>query len=124
MSWNLLIHNDGEPLGDIANVTSKFNAAFRELEWDSPVGAGLPDHSIRLELTEEDRRLIEERDKGVAILLISTELEEVRKLSDRIMVLYEGAIVGEATAHTDVAEIGLMMAGALHRKEAVAAQTA
>jgi hypothetical protein len=53
MSWNLLIHNDGEPLGDIANVTDKFNAAFRGLEWDSPVGAGLPDHSIRLELTEE-----------------------------------------------------------------------
>ena len=57
------------------------------------------------------KKLLEERDKGVAILLISTELEEVRKLSDRILVLYEGEIAGAATVETSVEEIGLLMAG-------------
>ena len=41
------------------------------------------------------RRLVEERDKGRAILLISLEMEEIRSLSDRVLVIYEGAIVAE-----------------------------
>jgi simple sugar transport system ATP-binding protein len=58
------------------------------------------------------RRLIEQRDAGVAMLLISTELDEVLALSDRIAVVYEGEIVGEVEAdQADVKEIGLMMAG-------------
>ena len=44
------------------------------------------------------RRLVEERDEGRAILLVSLELEEIRSLSDRILVIYEGAIVGRAAA--------------------------
>ncbi|MDX6686936.1 MAG: ral nucleoside transport system ATP-binding protein, partial [Baekduia sp.] len=39
------------------------------------------------------RRLVEERDKGRAILLVSLEMEEIRSLSDRVLVIYEGAIV-------------------------------
>jgi len=56
-------------------------------------------------------KLMEARAKGVTILLISTDLEEVRKLSDRILVMYEGEIVGQADYYTSVEEIGLMMAG-------------
>ena len=41
------------------------------------------------------RRLVEERDEGRAILLVSLELEEILSLSDRILVIYEGQIVGE-----------------------------
>ena len=41
------------------------------------------------------RRLIEERDEGRAILLVSLELDEILSLSDRILVIYEGEIVGE-----------------------------
>ena len=41
------------------------------------------------------RRLVEERDEGRAILLVSLELDEILSLSDRILVLYEGEIVGE-----------------------------
>ena len=41
------------------------------------------------------RRLVEERDEGRAILLVSLELEEILSLSDRILVMYEGEIVGE-----------------------------
>jgi simple sugar transport system ATP-binding protein len=58
------------------------------------------------------RRLIQQRDAGVAILLISTELEEILALSDRIAVMYEGKIVSVvAGAEADVNEIGLLMAG-------------
>ena len=47
------------------------------------------------------RRLVEERDEGRAILLISLELEEILSLSDRILVLYEGEIVGEHATGRD-----------------------
>ena len=57
-------------------------------------------------------RLIEERDKGRAILLMSLELDEVLNLSDRIAVIYEGKIVDIVQAdETDENELGLMMAG-------------
>ncbi len=57
-------------------------------------------------------RLIEERDKGRAILLMSLELDEVLNLSDRIAVIYEGEIVDIVQADkTDENQLGLMMAG-------------
>ena len=58
-------------------------------------------------------QLVAERDKGKAILLISLELDEVMSLSDRILVMYEGEIVGELDPkNTTVQELGLYMAGA------------
>jgi simple sugar transport system ATP-binding protein len=57
------------------------------------------------------RRLVEERDKGRAVLLVSLELEEIFSLSDRILVLYEGEIVGEHTGEVSEDEIGLEMLG-------------
>lgn len=56
-------------------------------------------------------KLLEAREKGVSILLISTDLEEIRKLADRILVIYEGEIVGQANSRTSLEEIGLMMSG-------------
>ncbi len=59
------------------------------------------------------QELIQQRDQGMAILLISTELEEILNLSDRIVVLYEGEIMGECPgADADLQQLGLMMAGA------------
>jgi simple sugar transport system ATP-binding protein len=59
------------------------------------------------------QELIHQRDQGMAILLISTELEEILNLSDRIVVLYEGEIMGECPgADADLQQVGLMMAGA------------
>jgi simple sugar transport system ATP-binding protein len=63
------------------------------------------------------RRLVEERDQGRAILLVSLELEEVLSLSDRILVMYEGEIVGEHAAGVMEAEIGVEMLGG-RRKDA------
>ncbi len=58
-------------------------------------------------------QLVAERDRGKAILLVSLELEEVMSLSDRILVMYEGEIVGELDPkQTTVSELGLYMAGA------------
>lgn len=59
------------------------------------------------------RKIVEQRDKGCAVLLISTELEEILTLSDRVAVIYEGRIVGEVDpACVDIEQLGLMMAGA------------
>ena len=49
---------------------------------------------------------------GVAVLLVSEDLDELLTLADRIVVMYEGAIVGEADGESaDVDELGLLMAG-------------
>ncbi len=57
------------------------------------------------------RRLVEERDEGRAILLVSFELEEILSLSDRILVMYEGQIVGEYSPNATEEELGLAMTG-------------
>jgi simple sugar transport system ATP-binding protein len=65
------------------------------------------------------RRLVEERDEGRAVLLISLELEEILSLSDRILVMYEGEIVGEYRPDVSEEELGLAMTGGV-REEVVA----
>ena len=58
-------------------------------------------------------QLVAQRDAGKAILLVSLELDEVMSLSDRILVMYEGEIVGELDPKkTDIQELGLYMSGA------------
>ena len=58
------------------------------------------------------KQIIAQRDAGKAVLLVSLELDEVMNLSDRILVMYEGEIVGEFDPKTTVEELGLYMAGA------------
>ena len=58
------------------------------------------------------KTLIEERDKGAGVLLVSVELDEIMALSDRILVLYRGRIQGELNAATATEEeVGILMAG-------------
>jgi general nucleoside transport system ATP-binding protein len=57
------------------------------------------------------RRIVEERDRGAAVVLVSTELDEVLGLADRIAVMYHGRIAGEVPPGTPAEEIGLLMAG-------------
>ncbi len=57
------------------------------------------------------RRIVEMRDASKAILLVSVELDEIRSLSDRIIVMFAGRIVGEKTPEADEQTLGLMMAG-------------
>ena len=57
------------------------------------------------------KRLIALRDQGKAILLVSVELDEIRSLADRILVMFAGRIMGERGAGADERELGLLMAG-------------
>jgi simple sugar transport system ATP-binding protein len=58
------------------------------------------------------RRLVEQRDNGKGVLLVSLELDEILSLSDRILVIYEGRIVGEFTPDATEEELGIAMTGA------------
>ncbi len=59
------------------------------------------------------RQIIDMRDRGVAVLLVSAELDEILSLSDRIAVMYRGQVVATVDAETATkAELGLLMAGA------------
>jgi ABC-type uncharacterized transport system ATPase subunit len=58
------------------------------------------------------RRIVEERDQGVAVLIISSELDEIYALSDRIAVMYEGKITGFRDPDVPAEELGMLMAGA------------
>ena len=57
------------------------------------------------------RRIIALRDEGKAILLVSVELDEIRSLSDRIIVMFAGRVMGELGEKADEREVGLLMAG-------------
>ncbi|MFS0712694.1 ABC transporter ATP-binding protein [Microbacterium sp. 2P01SA-2] len=64
------------------------------------------------------KRIIEARDSGVAVLVVSTELDEVVALADRIAVMYRGRIVGVVPATTPRDVLGLMMAGEVPEESA------
>ncbi len=86
----------------------------RELSRDPGVLiAAQPTRGVDIGATEYiHKQLLEERDKGTAILLISEDLDEIRALSDRIAVMYEGRIVGEViNENVDVEQLGLLMTG-------------
>ena len=57
------------------------------------------------------KRVVAERDAGVAVLIVSTELDEVAALADRVVVMYRGKIIGIVPPETPRGVLGLMMAG-------------
>jgi ABC-type uncharacterized transport system ATPase subunit len=70
------------------------------------------------------RRIVEQRDKGVAVLIVSAELDEIYALADRIAVIYEGKITGFRPPTVPAEELGLLMAGATEPEPTPAAPTA
>src|SRR5690606_21735821 len=86
----------------------------RELEQNTPfLIAAEPTRGVDVGAMEIiDGELLKKRDESGAILLVSSELTEILKLSDRILVMFEGRIVGELAAETATEEhISLLMAG-------------
>lgn len=75
--------------------------------------AAQPTRGVDIGATEYiHQRLLDQRAKGTATLLISEDLDEILALSDRIAVIYEGEIVGVVDrSEADVQQLGLMMAG-------------
>ena len=63
-------------------------------------------------------RVVEERDDGAAVLIVSSELDEVMALSDRVLVMYEGRIAGEFDGSATSTDIGLAMLGSQTDSEA------
>jgi len=66
------------------------------------------------------RQIVKERDEGTAVLLVSAELDEVRSLSDRIAVMYEGRIVSIEGPDTPEERLGLLMTGGGKAREGAA----
>ncbi|MGN6551381.1 MAG: ABC transporter ATP-binding protein [Pararhizobium sp.] len=85
----------------------------REMERDPDVLIiGQPTRGVDVGAIEFiHRRIIEMRDAGKAVLVVSVELDEIRALSDRILVMFDGRIVGERAADAGEGELGLLMAG-------------
>jgi general nucleoside transport system ATP-binding protein len=85
----------------------------REIERDPKLlVVGQPTRGVDIGAIEFiHKRLIALRDQGKAVLLVSVELDEIRSLADRILVMFAGRIVGERPAGADERELGLLMAG-------------
>ena len=81
--------------------------------------AAQPTRGVDIGATEYiHKRLLEQRQQGTATLLISEDLDEIRAISDRIAVIYEGNIVGIVDGRSATTEqLGLMMAGAQEKSE-------
>ena len=96
----------------------------RELDREKPlVVAVQPTRGLDVGAIETiHAQLVAERDAGRGVLLVSLELDEVMNLSDRILVMYEGELVGEFDPkQVTVEELGLYMAGAKRQQEEVTA---
>ncbi|MET0596836.1 MAG: ABC transporter ATP-binding protein [Mesorhizobium sp.] len=91
----------------------------REMEQDPGVLiVGQPTRGVDVGAIEFiHKRLIAMRDQGKAVLLVSVELDEIRSLSDRILVMFAGRVVGERGPEATEGELGLLMAG-VERQEA------
>ncbi len=91
----------------------------REMEQDPGIlVVGQPTRGVDVGAIEFiHKRLIAMRDAGKAVLLVSVELDEIRSLSDRILVMFSGRIVGERGPDATEGELGLLMAG-VERREA------
>ncbi|AZO73883.1 MULTISPECIES: ABC transporter ATP-binding protein [unclassified Mesorhizobium] len=92
----------------------------REMEQDPGVLiVGQPTRGVDVGAIEFiHKRLIAMRDQGKAVLVVSVELDEIRSLSDRILVMFAGRIVGERGPDATEGELGLLMAGVEHEEAA------
>src|SRR5215216_173756 len=99
--------------GSLSGGNQQKAVLARELSGDPGVViAAQPTRGVDVGAIEVNhRQILEQRSEGKAILLSSLELEEVRSLSDRIIVLYRGRIVGEVGPDATDEELGLLMAG-------------
>jgi general nucleoside transport system ATP-binding protein len=106
--------------GSLSGGNQQKLVAAREIDRDPKVLiAAQPTRGLDVGAIEYlHRRLVTERDEGRAILLVSLELDEILSLSDRMLVMYEGEIVGEHTGEVSEEAIGLEMLGGRERPAA------
>ena len=94
-------------------ATSRRSSLAREIDRNPKVLiAAQPTRGLDVGAIEfVHRRLVEERDEGRGVLLVSLELDEILSLSDRILVIFEGRIVGEFPPGVSEEELGVAMTG-------------
>ena len=113
-------HPPGRPSSKTANFSGGNQQKIvvaREIERDpTALIIGQPTRGVDIGAIEFiHRRIIEMRDAGKAILLVSVELDEIRALLNRILVMFAGHVVGEKTPDAGEQTLGLMMAGIARR---------
>ncbi len=108
------------PAGALSGGNQQKVVLAREIDGDPKVLiAAQPTRGLDVGAIEfVHRRLVEQRDAGRAVFLVSLELEEVLSLSDRILVIYEGRIVGEFPPTATEEELGFAMTGGRRGEEA------
>jgi simple sugar transport system ATP-binding protein len=125
-AYDVRVPSVDTPAGALSGGNAQKMILARELSRQPQVLlAAQPTRGLDVSAIEYVHRcLLDQREAGAAILLISTELEEILSLSDRIAVMYEGQIVDIVEADgANLDEIGLMMAGSkiTHRQDGAAA---
>ncbi len=113
-NFNIRTPNQETPIKSLSGGNIQKLVLARELAREpSVLIAAQPTRGVDIGATEYiHQRLLEQRAKGTATLLISEDLDEILALADRIAVIYEGEIVGVVDrAQADVETLGLMMAG-------------
>lgn len=102
-----------KPAGQLSGGNAQKLVLARELSRDlALLVASQPTRGVDVGAIEFlHQRIVEERDSGAAVLIISTELEEVEALADRVLVMYRGRAVGVVGPDTPRDVLGLMMAG-------------
>ena len=112
--FNIMVPRENVPVKFLSGGNLQKLILAREIREEPALLIAVhPSRGLDVGATEFIRKkLLEERDQGVAILLISEDLEELLMISDRIGVIYEGEIVGMVDIDSaNINEIGLMMAG-------------
>ena len=108
------------PAGSLSGGNQQKVVLAREIDGDPKVLiAAQPTRGLDVGAIEfVHHRLVEQRDAGRAVLLVSLELEEILSLSDRILVIYEGRIVGEFPPTATEETLGFAMTGGTRGEEA------
>lgn len=111
------------PVGSLSGGNQQKVVLARELSRDlSLLVAAQPTRGVDVGSIEFiHKRIVETRDAGIPVVVVSTELDEVTALADRIMVMYRGKIVGIVPGSTPRDVLGLMMAGVTPESEGAAA---
>ena len=115
--YNVKTPNINELAGKLSGGNQQKFVVAREMERQPDLLIAMhPARGLDIGATKYiQSRIVAERDRGAAVLLVSTELDEILELSDRIMVMYEGEIMGFIDGpYATREEVGMMMAGS-HR---------
>jgi simple sugar transport system ATP-binding protein len=115
-NYSIFGMSDGKKVGELSGGNMQKIILAREIEREPKILiAAQPTRGLDIGATNFVRdKLLEEKNKGTAIILVSADLEELMSLSDRMVIFYEGRIHGEITdvAGATEEQIGLLMGGA------------